>query len=133
MRPNCPSSVWAAWRCAKQWATSRLRRAKTPPRRSSAKRSASASSRPEMEDFVLCNAARDFLRSGITTIRDVGCYDDNAIILREAIRLGLTEGPTVLSCGRIVSATAPGAVLFKSMYEEADGPWQIRQCVRNQL
>lgn len=87
----------------------------------------------ELVYFVLANAARAFLRSGITTIRDVGCYDDNAIVLREAIRLGLTEGPSILSCGRIISATAPGAVLFKSMYEEADGPWQIRQCVRNQL
>src|SRR5438309_3209710 len=87
----------------------------------------------ELVYFVLANAARAFLRSGITTIRDVGCYDDNAIVLREAIRLDLTEGPSILSCGRIVSATAPGAVLFKSMYEEADGPWPITQCVRNQL
>src|SRR6266849_6706768 len=87
----------------------------------------------ELVYFVLANAARAFLRSGITTICDVGSYDDNAIILREAVRLGLTEGPRILACGRIVSATAPGAVLFKSMYEEADGPWQIRQCVRNQL
>ena len=87
----------------------------------------------ELVYFVLANAARAFLRSGITTIRDVGCYDDNAIILREAIRLGLTEGPEIFACGRIISATAPGAVLFTSMYEEADGPWQMRQCVRRQL
>jgi imidazolonepropionase-like amidohydrolase len=87
----------------------------------------------ELVYFVLANAARAILRSGITTIRDVGCYDDNAIILREAIRLGLTEGPDILACGRIISATAPGAVLFKSMYEEADGPDQMRRCVRNQL
>jgi imidazolonepropionase-like amidohydrolase len=89
--------------------------------------------RRELVYFVLASAARAFLRSGVTTIRDVGSYDDNAIILREAIKLGLTDGPDILACGRIVSATAPGAVLFKSMYEEADGPWQIRQCVRNQL
>jgi len=87
----------------------------------------------ELVYFVLAKAARAFLRSGITTIRDVGCYDDNAIILREAIRLGLTDGPDILACGRIISATAPGAVLFTSMYEEADGPWEIRRCVRNQL
>ena len=87
----------------------------------------------ELVYFVLANAARAFLRSGITAVRDVGCHDDNAIVLREAIRLGLTEGPDILSCGRIISTTAPGAVLFKSMYEEADGPWQMRQCVRNQL
>jgi imidazolonepropionase-like amidohydrolase len=87
----------------------------------------------ELVYFVLANAAREFLRAGITTIRDVGCYDDNAITLREAIRLGMTAGPRVLSCGRIVSATAPGSRLFTSMYEEANGPWEMRRCVRNQL
>jgi imidazolonepropionase-like amidohydrolase len=87
----------------------------------------------ELVYFVLARAAREFLRSGITSIRDVGSYDDNAIALREAIRLGLTEGPRVLTCGRIISATAPGARLFKSMYEEADGPWEMRRSVRNQL
>ncbi|MDQ6773175.1 MAG: amidohydrolase family protein [Candidatus Dormibacteraeota bacterium] len=87
----------------------------------------------ELVYFVLANAARAFLRFGITTIRDVGCHDDNAIVLREAIRLGLTEGPRVLACGRILSATAPGGRLFHSMYEEADGPWEMRRCVRNQL
>ena len=87
----------------------------------------------ELIYFILANSARAFLRFGITTIRDVGCHDDNAIVLREAIRLGLTDGPRILSCGRIISATAPGARLFHSMYEEADGPWEIRRCVRNQL
>jgi imidazolonepropionase-like amidohydrolase len=87
----------------------------------------------ELIYFVLANSARTFLRFGITTIRDVGCHDDNAIVLREAIRLGLTDGPRILSCGRIISATAPGARHFHSMYEEADGPWEMRRCVRNQL
>ena len=87
----------------------------------------------ELIYFILANSARSFLRFGITTIRDVGCHDDNAIILREAIRLGLTDGPRVLSCGRIISATAPGGRLFHSMYEEADGPWEMRRSVRNQL
>ena len=87
----------------------------------------------ELIYFALATAARAFLRFGITTLRDVGCHDDNAIILREAIRLGLTEGPRILSCGRIISATAPGARHFHTMYEEADGPWEMRRSVRNQL
>jgi imidazolonepropionase-like amidohydrolase len=87
----------------------------------------------ELVYFVLANAARAFLRSGITTIRDVGCYDDNAIVLREATRLGIVDGPRVLACGRIICATCPGERLFKSMYEEADGPWEMRRSVRNQL
>ncbi len=87
----------------------------------------------ELVYFVLARSARAFLRSGITTVRDVGCHDDNAIVLREAIRLGLTDGPRILACGRIISATSPGGRLFHSMYEEADGPWEMRRCVRNQL
>jgi len=88
---------------------------------------------PELVYFVLANVARALLRAGFTSVRDVGCYDDNAIVLREAIRLGLAEGPRVLACGRILSATAPGARLFTSMYEEADGPWEMRRAVRAQL
>lgn len=87
----------------------------------------------ELVYFALSNAARAFLHAGITSIRDVGCYDDNAIVLREAIRLGMTEGPRVLACGRIISATAPGGRLFGTMYEEADGPWEMRSAVRKQL
>ena len=87
----------------------------------------------ELVYFILANSARAFLRAGITSIRDVGCYDDNAIVLREAIRLGLTDGPRILSCGRIISATAPGSRLFTTMYEEADGPDEMRRCVRRQL
>ncbi len=90
--------------------------------------------RPEaLRWFVLANAARAFLDAGITTVRDVGSPEDEAITLREAIRLGLTPGPRILSCGRILSTTAPGARIFGTMYEEADGPWEMRRAVRRQL
>src|SRR5262245_7026075 len=87
----------------------------------------------ELGYFVLANSARAFLRAGITTVRDVGSYDDEALVLREAIRLGLTDGPRVLSCGRILSATAPGGRIFGTMYREADGPDELRKAVREQL
>jgi imidazolonepropionase-like amidohydrolase len=83
--------------------------------------------------FILAKAVRAFLAAGITTVRDVGSPHDEAITLREAIRLGLVEGPRILSCGRIVSATAPGGRIFGTMYEEADGPWEMRRAVRRQL
>jgi imidazolonepropionase-like amidohydrolase len=76
----------------------------------------------ELVYFVLANAAREFLRAGITTIRDVGCYDDNAITLREAIRLGMTAGPRVLSCGRILSATAHGRCAAASETSSSAAP-----------
>jgi imidazolonepropionase-like amidohydrolase len=87
----------------------------------------------ELRWFVLAKSAREFLRAGLTTIRDVGSYDDEAIVLREAIRLGLLDGPRILSCGRILSASAPGARLFGTMYQEADGPWEMRRAVREQI
>lgn len=87
----------------------------------------------ELGYFVLANTARAMLRAGITTVRDVGAYDGEAIVLRRAIELGLLNGPRVLSCGRIISATSPGARIFTSMYYAADGPWPMRQAVRQQI
>jgi imidazolonepropionase-like amidohydrolase len=43
------------------------------------------------------------------------------------------EGPRILSCGRIISATAPGGAIFEGMYREADGPDDMRKAVREQL
>jgi imidazolonepropionase-like amidohydrolase len=87
----------------------------------------------ELGYFVLAKTARTLLAAGITSVRDVGSYDDEAIALREAVRLGIVEGPTILSCGRIISATAPGGAIFTTMYREADGPDDMRKAVREQL
>jgi len=83
--------------------------------------------------FILAKSARALLAAGVTTVRDVGSYDDEGIALREAVRLGIVEGPRILCCGRIISATAPGGAIFKSMYREADGPDDMRKAVREQL
>ena len=87
----------------------------------------------ELGYFVLAKTARVLLAAGITTVRDVGSYDDEAIVLREAVKLGIVEGPRILSCGRIISATAPGGAIFTTMYREADGPDDMRKAVREQL
>ncbi len=87
----------------------------------------------ELGWFVLSKTATALLEMGLTSVRDVGAYDDEAIVLRRAVELGLVTGPRLLSCGRIISATAPGGRLFGAMYEEADGPWEMRRAVRRQL
>ena len=87
----------------------------------------------ELGYFILAKTARVLLAAGITTVRDVGSYDDEAIVLREAVRLGIVEGPKILSCGRIISATAPGGAIFTTMYREADGADDMRKAVREQL
>jgi imidazolonepropionase-like amidohydrolase len=87
----------------------------------------------ELGYFVLAKTASVLLAAGVTSIRDVGSYDDEAIALREAVRLGVIEGPRILSCGRIISATAPGGAIFTTMYREADGADDMRRAVREQL
>ncbi|HEY3613063.1 MAG TPA: amidohydrolase family protein [Gaiellales bacterium] len=87
----------------------------------------------ELGYLVLANSCRRLLGAGVTTIRDVGSFDDEAVVMRRAVELGLVDGPRILSCARIVSATAPGGRMFGTMYQEADGPWALRQAVRAQL
>ena len=86
-----------------------------------------------LSHYILAGTADRFLRSGFTTVRDVGAYDDEVLVLRAAIDTGLVPGPRVYTCGRIVSATGPGGEIFGSMYREADGPWEMRKAVREQL
>ena len=88
---------------------------------------------PALGVYVLAAAARRILASGFTTVRDVGSFDDEALGLREAVTLGVVPGPRILSCARIISATAPGGVLFGTMYREANGPWEMRTAVREQI
>ena len=83
--------------------------------------------------YVLAAAADLILRSGFTTVRDVGSHDDEASVLKLAVELGIVPGPRILTCGRILSATSPGGELFGTMYREADGPWEMRRAVREQI
>jgi len=83
--------------------------------------------------YILAAAGKRIVRSGFTTVRDVGSHDDEASALKLAVDLGIVPGPRILTCGRIVSATAPGGVIFGSMYREADGPWEMRKAVREQI
>jgi len=87
----------------------------------------------ELGYFILAAMAKRVLEAGITTVRDVGCDDCEAIVLRQAVNLGVVPGPQVLSCGRIISATSPGGVLFNAMYRQADGTDEMRRAVREQL
>ena len=88
---------------------------------------------PGLAHYILAATADRIVRSGFTTVRDVGAYDDEVLALRVAIDTGLVSGPRVYTCGRIISATGPGGEIFGSMYREADGPWDMRKAVREQL
>jgi imidazolonepropionase-like amidohydrolase len=88
---------------------------------------------PNTRGHFLAAELRETLRRGITTIRDVGSYDDIVFEARQAMRYRGFRGPRLLTCGAIVSATAPGGRWFPGMYREADGPDDVRRAVREQL
>ncbi len=85
-----------------------------------------------LSHFVADNLRRA-VRMGVTTIRDVGAFGDSLLEARQAMRYGAFRGPRLLTCGRIVSATAPGGRFFPGMYREADGEDDMRKAVREQI
>jgi imidazolonepropionase-like amidohydrolase len=76
---------------------------------------------------------RDYLRFGVTTIRVCGSQGLMPQQARQAMRYGAFRGPRLLTCGKIISATAPGGRFYGDMYREADGPYDMRRAVREQI
>jgi imidazolonepropionase-like amidohydrolase len=76
---------------------------------------------------------REYLRRGVTTIRVTGSQGLAPQEARQAMRYGAFRGPRLLTCGRIISATAPGGRFYGEMYREADGPDDMRRAVREQI
>jgi imidazolonepropionase-like amidohydrolase len=73
--------------------------------------------------------ARLALEAGVTTVRDLGGSESNAIALRDAIAKGEHAGPTIVPAGRAICMTG-GHGFF--LGREADGPWDARKAVREQ-
>jgi imidazolonepropionase-like amidohydrolase len=76
---------------------------------------------------------REYLRLGVTTIRVTGSQGLAPQEARQAMRYGAFRGPRLLTCGKIISATAPGGRFYGQMYREADGPDDMRRAVRQQI
>jgi|SRR5207253_780771 len=57
--------------------------------------------------------AREYMRYGFTTVRDLGCIDPDwpTVDLRNAINAGLVEGPRLIVAAHILSASAGHADL----------------------
>ncbi|HEX6521590.1 MAG TPA: amidohydrolase family protein [Streptosporangiaceae bacterium] len=76
---------------------------------------------------------REYLRLGVTTIRVCGSQGLMPQEARQAMRYGAFRGPRLLTCAKIISATAPGGRFYGDMYHEADGPDDMRRAVREQV
>lgn len=74
--------------------------------------------------------AQIVLRSGVTTVRDVGCPQEVSVALRDAIDSGDVEGPRIVASGRAICITGGHG---SGEGVEADGPAEMRKAVRGQL
>jgi len=88
---------------------------------------------PGIDAHFMQAELRDYLRLGVTTIRVVGSQGLLPQQARQAMRYGAFRGPRLLTCGKIISATAPGGRFYGDMYREADGPDDVRRAVREQI
>lgn len=78
-------------------------------------------------------AARRMLMCGITTAREVGGWDYHEIAVREAINSGMIPGPRLYCAGKILTITSSTTPYYVGMYEECDGPAEVRKAARKQL
>jgi len=80
--------------------------------------------------FKAASNAALTLEHGITTVRDVGGYQNVSIELGRAIEAGRLQGPRIAAVGQNIAMTG-GHGYF--MAQEADGPDAIRRAARAQL
>jgi len=87
----------------------------------------------ETHQHFLARQLQESLRMGVMTVRDMGTTGDQVFPTRQAMRYGAFRGARILTCGLIISGTAPGGPLFASMYREVDGEDEVRKGVREQI
>ena len=81
---------------------------------------------------ILSNAQKN-LAAGITTVRDLGGWNELEFVVRNWIEKHEFAGPRLCLAGRFISITEAGADYYKGMYRVADGVDEIRKAVREQV
>jgi imidazolonepropionase-like amidohydrolase len=81
---------------------------------------------------ILSNAQKN-LAAGITTVRDLGGWNELEFDVRRAIQRGEFAGPRLCLAGRFISITEAGAEYYAGMYRVADGVEEVRKAVREQV
>jgi imidazolonepropionase-like amidohydrolase len=85
---------------------------------------------PTQRALVCAANARRTLEAGVTSVRDLGSTERLAIDTRDAINAGTIVGPNVVAAGRAICMTG-GHGWF--IGRQADGDWDVRKAVREQL
>ena len=81
---------------------------------------------------ILSNAQKN-LAAGITTVRDLGGWNEIEFAVRHWIQQGEFAGPRMCLAGRFISITESGADYYEGMYRVADGVDEVRKAVREQV
>lgn len=81
---------------------------------------------------ILSNAQKN-LAAGITTVRDLGGWNELEFVVRDWIRRGEFAGPRLCLAGRFISISEAGADYYEGMYRVADGVDEVRKAVREQV
>src|SRR5215216_7411714 len=81
---------------------------------------------------ILSNAQKN-LAAGITTVRDLGGWNELEFVVRDWVKRGEFAGPRMCLAGRFISITEAGADYYEGMYRVADGVDEIRRAVREQV
>ena len=81
---------------------------------------------------ILSNAQKN-LAAGITTVRDLGGWNELEFVVRDWIQRGEFPGSRMCLAGRFISITEAGADYYEGMYRVADGVDEIRKAVREQV
>ncbi|HET7767230.1 MAG TPA: amidohydrolase family protein [Chloroflexota bacterium] len=82
------------------------------------------------DELLLLQAAKNaraHLASGVTTLRECGAKGRTTLMLREAMRAGITAGSRLVLCGRPITITGGHLWYFG---EETDGVEAARKAVR---
>jgi len=81
---------------------------------------------------MLSNARRN-LAAGITTVRDLGGWNQLEFAVREAIERGDFCGPRLVLTGRCISGSEAAAAQYPGRYRLARGADEVRKAAREQI
>ncbi len=81
----------------------------------------------------ILNNARKNLAAGITTLRDLGGWNELEFDVRRAVQSGQFTGPRMVLAGRFISISESGADHYFGMYRIADGIDEVRKAAREQI
>ncbi|HUI87398.1 MAG TPA: amidohydrolase family protein [Anaerolineales bacterium] len=81
---------------------------------------------------ILQNARKN-LAAGITTVRDLGGWNELEFAVRRAVRRHDFSAARMMLAGRFISISESGAERYEGMYRIADGVEAVRQAAREQI